>query len=297
MPVSNFRLERMAERIQDISFDEPKDIERIKYPIDYDESNRAVNLESLAWDTALRGFNAYYIEQDTPATKQWFYLAARLLAKSCEYSGGWDMRTPHKFIFALLSDNQNIIEDYKELNTKNNNGYPPLQDCYEKPREGRFNVLLLQHLLRRDWPTIEKMWATYQEKMKKPDQNDLDEFQFYFALRDGDKATMQDIITRYLAPRKHKSFNKHLTMEFSGEFWSHRPTMYSKLAAMFGYELDIEHELIPKALIPVRPLEHYDDYYEFFAPDFDWETGLIKPRSFLDILLGRNKRPQNQSET
>ena len=145
MPVSNFRLERMAERIQDISFDEPKDIERIKYPIDYDESNRAVNLESLAWDTALRGFNAYYIEQDTPATKQWFYLAARLLAKSCEYSGGWDMRTPHKFIFALLSDNQNIIEDYKELNTKNNNGYPPLQDCYEKPREGRFNVLLLQH--------------------------------------------------------------------------------------------------------------------------------------------------------
>ena len=50
------------------------------------------------------------------------------------------MWTPHKFIFALLSDNQNIIEDYKELNTKNNNGYPPLQDCYKKPREGRFNV-------------------------------------------------------------------------------------------------------------------------------------------------------------
>lgn len=291
MSASNDRTFKIDDYLQYINnIREPRNVENIKNPIDYDESNRAVNLKSLAQGSSARGFNAYYIEHDTDSAKQWFYLTARLLAKSCEYPNGWDMWTPHKFIFALLSDHQGIIETYSHLDTKNNIEYPPLQECYEKPREGRFYVLLMQHLLRHDWPTIEKMWATYQSKMKKQNQYDVDEFQFYFALRDGDKAAMREIITRYLAPRKHKSLNKHLVMEFSGEFWSHRPTMYSKLAAMFGHELDIEHELIPKELIPVRPLEHYDDYYEFFAPDFDWEAGLIKPRSFLDILLGRNKQ-------
>jgi len=118
---------------------------------------------------------------------------------------------------------------------------------------------------------------------------DIDEFTFYFALRDGKTDVMQEIIYKYLSPRAHKGLNKYLSYEFSGELWSHRPTMFSKLAAMFGYELDIKSDIIPTGLIPVCPLEHYDDYYDFFAPGFDWEAGLRKPRTLLDILLGRNK--------
>lgn len=67
------------------------------------------------------------------------------------------MWTPHKFIFALLSDCPEIIDIYKRLDTQNNSEYPPLQECYELPREGRFYVLLMQHLLRADWHTIEQM--------------------------------------------------------------------------------------------------------------------------------------------
>lgn len=281
----------MIEHLQYMEYEsEPRNISYIKHPVDYDEDIRAINLKSLAKNTSIRGFNAFYFEHDVSATKQWFYLTAKLLAKSCEYTKGWNMWTPHEFIFALLSDSPEIIEVYKKLDTQNNSDYPPLQECYELPKEGRFYVLLMQYLLRSDWHTIEQMWETYQQKIKKQDSYHIDEFQFYFALRDGDTQIMREIITRYLAPRTHKYLNKHIVMEFSGEFWSHRPTMYSKLAAMFGYELDIEHKLIPKELIPVRPLAHYDDYYDFFAPDFDWEAGLIKPRTFWDKLLGRNKR-------
>lgn len=56
--------------------------------------------------------------------------------------------------------------------------------------------------------------------MKKQDKYDVDEFHFYFALRDGDTQVMQEIITCYLAPRTHKALNKNIVMEFNGEFWS-----------------------------------------------------------------------------
>ena len=78
--------------------------------------------------------------------------------------------------------------------------------------------------------------------------------------------------------------NKNLVSEHEGRLWSHIPTRFSKLAALHGYELDIKSDLIPEYLIPVEPLEHYDEYYSFFSPDFDW----ILPRSFWDILLRKD---------
>ena len=280
--------------------EEKGNIGRVIHPVDYSASNRATNMESLADTNSYRGIAAYYIDHDPNMARQWFYLSAKLRAEACRCSvktGG--ISALNNFIFALLSDNQEIVKIYSDLDVLdilNNDFYPSfeqmpsLEALYASPKEKGFHVLLLQHLLKSDWATIENMWNTYQEKIKKKTTYYLDRFSFYFALRDGDVVTMRKIIEKYLLPRAHKSLNKDLIYEYNGEFWSHRPTMYSKLAAMFGYELDIKSDLIPADLIPVRPLEHYDDYYEFFAPDFDWEAGLRKPRTLLDILLGRNKR-------
>ena len=284
------RIEMLRNDFHNLPIEEHDNINRILRPINYSMHNRSTNLESLARLNMDRGFTYYYVYHDIKLTKHFFYLGAKLLAETCKYPYGWDMGLQYDFIFPILSDNPEIIKTYAHLDTLNSKDQiAPLKEYYKYPKEDRFYVLLLQHLLRKDWNTIEVMWKTYQDKVKRKLTLDIDEFTFYFALRDGKTDVMQEIIYKYLSPRAHKGLNKYLSYEFSGELWSHRPTMFSKLAAMFGYELDIKSDMIPTGLIPVCPLEHYDDYYDFFAPGFDWEAGLRKPRTLLDILLGRNK--------
>ena len=188
-------------------------IRRVKYPVNYSLGNRVVNMKSLADIDIHKGLKAYYFDYDDNAARQWFYLSAKLLAETCKYSNGWDMRSPDRFIFALLSDNAELIHIYSHLDTLNNtvfhpNQRPPLKECYELPKEGRFYILLLQHLLRRDWETIDTMWQTYQQKIKKPHIYQADNFSFYFALRDGDTTAMKNIILHWLKPRAHRDYSK-----------------------------------------------------------------------------------------
>ena len=183
-------------------------IRRVKYPVNYSLGNRVVNMKSLADIDIHKGLKAYYFDYDDNAARQWFYLSAKLLAETCKYNNGWNMWTPHRFIFALLSDNAELIHIYSHLDTLNNHEYPPLKQSYELPREGRFYVLLLQHLLHRDWETIETMWQTYQQKIKKPHIYQTDTFSFCFALRDGDTTAMKNIILHWLKPRAHRDYSK-----------------------------------------------------------------------------------------
>ena len=272
-------------------FEEGEDgcVHRVKFPVKNQLSNRVTNLASLADINQKKGFKAYYFECNVNATKQYFYLAAKLRAETCKYSTGWDMASINPFIYALLSDSREMIDIYSHLDTKNNSIFhpdqrPPLKESYHLPKDARFPVLVFQHVLQKDWATVNKMFEIYQEKRKKKVSIDIDNFTFYFALRDGNTGKMKELINKYLQPRVHKGMNKNLVSEHEGRLWSHIPTRFSKLAALHGYELNIKSDLIPEYLIPVEPLEHYDDYYSFFSPDFDW----ILPRSFWDILLRKD---------
>lgn len=266
-----------------IKFYNDQEVDDINLIVDRIKKNQhhGAVYESLAKSCSYKGLYAFIAEGNIGAFKQWFFVASLLRAESCKYSGGWDMWTPHAFIFPLLTDNQELIKRYSILTTVNDDDHhKSLSDAINYPKEGRFEVLRFQAVLRQDWDTVNQMKTIFFEKIKKPKNFDLWEINFYDALQNKNDNAMKDIIYEYLNPKVHKYLNQHLVEEFNGEIWSHHPVMFTKLAWMNGLEIEIDHPLVPMELMPIKPLEHYDYHYDFLDPNW-------KPQSFWGKLFGK----------
>lgn len=246
-----------------------------------EQKPNGVLYDFLAIDSIYYGLYEFYFKENVKSMKQWFYVSSLLRAESCKYSGGWNMWTPHAFIFPLLTDNEDLIKTYSSLTTVNDNDHhKSLVEAINYPREGRFNVLRFQAVLRQDWNKVNQMKEIFHEKIKKPKNFELWEIDFYTALQNKDANSAQQIIYEYLHPKIHKYLNQHLVEEFSGDIWSHHPVMFTKLAWINGLEIEIDNPLVPMELMPVKPLGHYDYHYDFLDPNW-------KPKSFWGKLFDR----------
>ncbi len=259
---------------------EREDIDLIETGIKNNSANGYI-YESLSMGSIRKGFSSLLVENNFEKLKQWFYVASLLRSESCKYTGGWNMWTPHAFIFPLLTDNEDLIKIYSSLTTVNDNDHhKSFVEAINYPREGRFNVLRFQAVLRQDWNKVNQMKEIFHEKIKKAKNFELWEMDFYTALQNKDANSAQQIIYEYLHPKIHKYLNQHLVEEFSGDIWSHHPVMFTKLAWINGLEIEIDNPLVPMELMPVKPLDHYDYHYDFLDPNW-------KPKSFWGKLFDR----------
>jgi len=273
-------IQRLTMSISSYQRSEREDIDLIETGIKNNSANGYI-YESLSMGSIRKGFSSLLVENNFEKLKQWFYVASLLRSESCKYTGGWNMWTPHAFIFPLLTDNEDLIKIYSSLTTVNDNDHhKSLSEAIHFPKEGRFNVLRLQAVLRQDWDMVNQMKEIFHEKIKKPKNFELWEVDFYTALQNKDANSAQQIIYEYLHPKIHQYLNQHLVEEFSGEIWSHHPVMFTKLAWINGLEIEIDNPLVPMELMPVKPLDHYDYHYDFLDPNW-------KPKSFWGKLFDR----------
>lgn len=272
-------IQRLTMSISSYQRSEREDIDLIEAGI----RNNSVNgyiYESLSMGSIRKGFSSLLVEKNFEKLKQWFYVASLLGSESCKYAGGWNMWTPHPFIFPLLTDNENLIKIYSTLTTVNDNDHhKSLLEAINYPKEGHFNVLRFQAVLRQDWNKVNQMKEIFHGKVKNPKNFEIWEMDFYVALQNKDANSAQQIIYEYLHPNIHQYLNQHLVEEFNGDIWSHHPVMFTKLAWMNGLEIEIDNPLVPMELMPIKPLEHYDYYYDFLDPNW-------KPQSFWGKLFG-----------
>lgn len=273
-------IQRLTMSISSYQRSEREDIDLIETGIKNNSANGYI-YESLSMGSIRKGFSSLLVENNFEKLKQWFYVASLLRSESCKYTGGWNMWTPHAFIFPLLTDNEDLIKIYSSLTTVNDNDHhKSLVEAINYPREGRFNVLRFQAVLRQDWNKVNQMKEIFHEKIKNPKNFELWEMDFYTALQNKDANSAQQIIYEYLHPKIHKYLNQHLVEEFSGDIWSHHPVMFTKLAWINGLEIEIDNPLVPMELMPVKPLGHYDYHYDFLDPNW-------KPKSFWGKLFDR----------
>lgn len=266
-------IQRLTMSISSYQRSEREDIDLIETGIKNNSANGYI-YESLSMGSIRKGFSSLLVENNFEKLKQWFYVSSLLRAESCKYSGGWNMWTPHAFIFPLLTDNEDLIKIYSSLTTVNDNDHhKSLVEAINYPREGRFNVLRFQAVLRQDWNKVNQMKEIFHEKIKKAKNFEIWEMDFYTALQNKDANSAQQIIYEYLHPKIHKYLNQHLVEEFSGDIWSHHPVMFTKLAWINGLEIEIDNPLVPMELMPVKPLGHYDYHYDFLDPNW-------KPKNF-----------------
>jgi len=151
----------------------------------------------------------------------------------------------------LLSDNKELIQRYADLGHK----------VYMWMVEHGHSTLLycIQQIMKYDWERVKwsiEIMKTKNLKMAKGIQSDLS---FFEGILEKDENKMREAIMQLL--KDHKKRNKH--MGIAQDYISVPALTYTKLAWLQGIEIEINHPLVPKELLPIRPLDIYEDKYDF----------------------------------
>lgn len=210
-------------------------------------------LSQLTGLSQIRGAYAYFVERDAEKMKQHFYVASKLALASLAEEGGRSLNTTHDFFYALLSDNVEIIDAFASVET------PQLIRERNNPLWPMFHVHMLQLAIRDEHEVL-------QEKIKKMAEHGKNPWRdwcatgndFYSLLLRRDKDGLERLIKREAVQQEGWP---HLE-----DFLSEGSTLRAKLCWLKGIPVQIESPLVPMELMPIEPLMHYDDEYEFLKP-------------------------------
>jgi Immunity protein 49 len=224
----------------------------------------------LKGNAEANGIASYFSDHDLPAFKNWFYNYGRLWTvcaqppwSSVDYTeyGGYRVLNS---VFYLLSDCEPLIqwyayfdisymksEDYNDIDNVEHTGYWTKQ---------------LFLAMRGDWDVLR---ARCEHVLAHPPTNDNVMFQvdhrFYLALANGDQQGMEAVIRELVSEPlvSNKKRNDLLEGGYSRDLYCTPAVIYSKLAWRHGYEVVVDSPLIPKEWLPIAPLTHYEDVFEF----------------------------------
>ncbi|MCS6477391.1 contact-dependent inhibition immunity protein BcpI [Burkholderia thailandensis] len=196
----------------------------------------------------------YFVENDIALLKQNMYLAARLNLASIGESGGASFDTGEPILVALLSDNEEVIQKVARAETAD------LVKYRNDPLSNFSHVYMLQLAIRGDDDQISRMIEKIARNGKKPLRTECAEGRdFYSLLLKSDKTGLESLIQL-----KHAPLNS--TDPIDEDFFSYLGVLEAKLCWRRGIPVEIDHPLIPMELMPVKPLDHYDDVYDFLKP-------------------------------
>ena len=194
----------------------------------------------------------FFINGDITLCKQYFYRCACI----DEYLiNNYDSRIldsgVNHITYALLSDNTELIGRYADL----------AHSVYNWMVEHGHSTLLycIQQIMKGDWERVKWGIEIMKTKNAKLRNGILSDIAFFEALVEKDESKMFEAINQLL--KDHKKRNKYLGI--SQDYFSIPALTYTKLAWLKGFEIDINHPLIPKELLPFKPLAVYDEKYDF----------------------------------
>lgn len=211
---------------------------------------------TFAEDAIIKGMHSYYVNQDLAAAKQWFYVAAKCIAISTTKPVGFEkFWALHPFMFALLSDNTEIITRFSTIETAN------LLERRDGFKNNEFDIYLVQIALQGDYTKLAELVNAYKDKSyKQQTKFKLAIIQFMEGLMSGNISEMESAIAL------HGEWQ--LSNPTTEDFLSDYGVVLCKLAWLRGYQVQLDSPLVPMAFMPIAPLAHYDDVYDFLKPDW-----------------------------
>ena len=135
-----------------------------------------------------------------------------------------------------------------------------------------FLIRVILHAIRGDFEEVKKRCGAYLEKPLKDSYYKYGElhYEFLSALADKDIDGMKKAIDGMMEQKVARKFSNDCNPDY--EFYLHvYVIIYAKIALYHGIDLEIDHEVAPKELIDIIPLEKYEDPYDFMK-DFDLAT-------------------------
>ena len=135
-----------------------------------------------------------------------------------------------------------------------------------------FLIRVILHAIRGDFEEVKKRCAAYLKNPLKDSYYKYGELHYKFlgALADKDIDGMKKAINGMMEQKVARKFSNDNNPNY--EFYLHvYVIIYAKIALYHGIDLEIDHEVAPKELIEITPLEKYEDPYDFMK-DFDLAT-------------------------
>ena len=171
------------------------------------------------------------------------------------------------FFMSLLSDNQKLINYL----IKHRDEIVDVSVLYNRADTRAFfnaNTLLA---LSGDWTLLKERALTFlnDEKKARGDLKRIPDHEFYVALADKNIKGMQEALGKLLELKFAKRAAKDTLLHFDF-YLQPQVLMYAKIAAIHGFDLDIDSPIAPKELIDINPLAEYKVPYDFMKSfDFD----------------------------
>ncbi|MBP1201988.1 hypothetical protein JOD97_000002 [Duganella sp. 1411] len=196
---------------------------------------------------------AWFVQGDTNAFRQHCYLASKLTLASVGESGGATFELSGDIMFALLSDNSEVVKSMSEVET------PQLKEERNNPESIRSLFYMLQLAIRGSDEKLEEMIDSIAKKGKRHAREEASAGKDFFSLLlKRDQSGLEDLI------QKHARMKNHDVI--TDGFMAYLGTVEAKLCWYKKIPVKIESPMIPAELMPVVPLDNYDDVYEFLKP-------------------------------
>ena len=231
--------------------DENEAIDRILLPQTHPIQSKS-DKAMLWYYNSYQALGNFFIHKHLANCKQNFYRCGRIdeyLIK--KYDSRLLDSGMANISYALLSDNLELINRYADLT----------HSKFKWMVEHGHSTLMyaVQQSIKNDYDKVKWCLDIMSVKNQKLNKGLLPDGMFLEGLLKNDKGQMEESL--YLLLKDHKKRNKH--MGIAQDYISIPALGYAKLAWLKGMEVEIDHPLIPKELLPHQPLAHYDDKYEF----------------------------------
>lgn len=218
------------------------------------------------------GIYDFFVEGKLNNFKQHLYVASKLKLATIAIDSYQQFGTMEIF-YALFSDHPEIIAKMANLETSD------IIRSRNNPLQPSFFLHMWQLAILGDYKTLQTKIQSLAQHGRKIDLKNID---FFSLLINGDEYALEEHI--------HKEASIKSSDPLIENFMSFYACMELKICWLKGIPVHINHPLVPMDLMPIKPLDHYEDIYDFLMPD--WQP---QKKSFLERFLEYSKVKSWQS--
>lgn len=227
------------------------------------------------------------LHSDVTTFKQDAYVGAKLRILSSEEPLSWiSGYNTSCFFLPIMSDNPDLIHFL--INSRNS-------FLGEYKRKDTYSFFLKNTLLALagDWESLKVRSENFlnDSKMQKKDEKRIPDHEFYIALCNKDNEGMKIALEKLLEPKlaKNAVYDNNVWFDF---YLQMQVLMYGKIASIHGFDLGIDSPIAPKELIEYKPLEKYEDPYDFMK-EFDYSQPL---ENWIDFWKQKTNKANKQEK-
>lgn len=219
--------------------------------------------EILAGDHLGIGVCDYFVDDNIRSFKQHLHVASKLELVAIQLDSYQRFTMGQEIFYALLSDNPTLIDTIAKLEP------PYFMEGRSNPLHSEFRVHMYQLAIQGDFEALQaKVERLAKNGRKKERELPAQGKDFFSLLMRDDKQGLEDLIGQHARVKAQNPLFE--------DFMCFQGTLEAKLCWFKGIPVQIDSPLLPMGLMPVQPLVHYDDVYDFLQPG--WEPpaqGLI----------------------